>query len=152
MDILRANREKVKARAEAEKARAEIDKTKAQAQLQAEKTKGNNSDSLTSGRQLNTNPGEDAGSEVGMVEDQPKFMASLMKKAIPIYFEFWLLFFNILAVSISLNCNRDTKIVFKIVFALIAFCLGIFYVMYYFTKVAIFKSEPCEFNNVGFFC
>ena len=157
MDVLRANREKVKARAEAEKAQAEkmktlaeVDKAKAQAQLQAEKNR-DDSKQLTAGRKLEQS--QQAGSEVGMVdEDQPKFMASLMKKAIPMYFEFWFLFLNLLAVSISLNCNRDTKILFKIVFAVIAFCFGMFYVMYYFAKVAIFKGEPCTFNNVGFFC
>ena len=62
-----------------------------------------------------------------------------------------LLLFNLLAVSISLNCNKDSNLVIKICLAVLAFFFSIPYLIIHFARIVIFKKKRCLFNNVEFF-
>ena len=62
-----------------------------------------------------------------------------------------MLFLNLLAVSISLNCNKDNNIILKIILAVLAFFFSIPYIIIHFLRIVIFKKEVCSFSNVKFF-
>ena len=85
-------------------------------------------------------------------DDQPAFIATYFATAIPLAVSFTFMFLGVLAVSISLNCNKDMNKVLKIILAMIAFCLNGCYVMWYFIKVSVLKKPACTFKNVKFFC
>ena len=73
-------------------------------------------------------------------ETAPKYFGSIL-----------LLLLNLLAVSISLNCNKDSNLIIKIGLAILAFFLSLPYLIIHFVRIVIFKKERCLFNNVEFF-
>ena len=58
---------------------------------------------------------------------------------------------NLIAVSISLNCNKDSNLIIKVGLAILAFFLSIPYLIVHFVMIVIFKKKKCIFNKVEFF-
>ena len=63
-----------------------------------------------------------------------------------IYFGIFILFtINLIALSISLQCNQSRYIGFRIVSALFAFLFGLVYIMFNYLQYRIkIKNEACE--------
>ena len=85
-------------------------------------------------------------------DEDRQFIPTYFATAIPMALTFTFIFMGILAVSISLNCNKDMNKILKIILAMVAFCLNGCYVMWYFIKVSVLKKPACTFKNVKFFC
>ena len=79
------------------------------------------------------------------------FKSAATKTALKYLGSILLLFLNLLALSISLNCNKDENIIKRIVLALIAFFLSIPYLIIHFARIVIFKKKRCRFNKIEFF-
>jgi glucan phosphoethanolaminetransferase (alkaline phosphatase superfamily) len=63
-------------------------------------------------------------------------------------FVFFLFTMNLFAVSISLQCNKNESIFFRIVSAMFAFFFGLVYIaLNYFTYRIKIKKEYCQFNK-----
>lgn len=69
-------------------------------------------------------------------------------------FIFFLFIVNLLALSISLQCNKFYKksLPFRIASALFAFCFGFVYITvnYYMYRIST-KKEYCYFDNINIF-
>tara|TARA_B100000315_G_C14285866_1_gene455154 strand:- start:58 stop:597 length:540 start_codon:yes stop_codon:yes gene_type:complete len=79
------------------------------------------------------------------------FKSAYSKTARKYFGSILLLLLNLLAVSISLNCNKDSNLIIKIFLAVLAFFLSIPYLIVHFVRIVIFKKKRCLFNNVEFF-
>ena len=68
-----------------------------------------------------------------------------VKKSL-IYFGIFVLFtINIIALSISLQCNQDRYLGFRITSALFAFLFGIVYIMFNYLQYRVkIKKQTCE--------
>ena len=80
-------------------------------------------------------------------------LTDLFFKAAIFVFVFILLFFNLLAVSLSLQCNEGRDIPFKIASAMFAFMFGFIYIFinYFLYKINV-RKWPCILNaNDPFF-
>ncbi len=68
-----------------------------------------------------------------------------VKKSL-IYFGIFILFtINLIALSISLQCNRDRYIGFRIVSALFAFLFGLVYIMFNYLQYRVnIKGQTCQ--------
>jgi len=66
-------------------------------------------------------------------------------KSLIFIFIFLMFVFNMMAVSISLQCNRDQGMLFKLSSSLFAFMFGILYIIvnYYMYRVRL-KGYPCD--------
>lgn len=74
-------------------------------------------------------------------------LTDLFFKAAIFVFVFILLFFNLVAVSLSLQCNEGRDLTFKIASAMFAFMFGFIYiVMNYFLYKINVKKWPCILN------
>ena len=62
-----------------------------------------------------------------------------------------ILLINLLAVSISLNCNKDSNLIIRIILACLAFFFSIPYIVIHLIRIVIFKKERCRFNKIKFF-
>ena len=68
-----------------------------------------------------------------------------VKKSFIFLFIFTVFFLNLLAVSISLQCNRDKSFLYKISASMFAFMFGFLYIIinYYMYRVTM-KNNPCD--------
>ena len=82
---------------------------------------------------------------------RPEFASSYQNTALKYFGSILVLLINLLAVSISLNCNKDSNLIIKIVLAVLAFFFSIPYLIIHFARIVIFKKERCLFDNVEFF-
>lgn len=82
------------------------------------------------------------------------FFGNYIYKSLIFVFVFCLFTINLIAVSISLQCNKktDANIFFKISSAVFAFMFGIFYIIinYYMYRVQILNN-PCVICNTNIF-
>ena len=75
-------------------------------------------------------------------------LTDLFFKAAIFIFVFILLFFNLVAVSLSLQCNEGRKLTFKLASAMFAFMFGFIYIImnYFLYKINV-KKWPCILNS-----
>lgn len=65
---------------------------------------------------------------------------------------FILLSINLLAVSLSLQCNRDKNLFFKIASSIFAFMFGIFYILVNFYYFKLYKNNSiCDICDTNIF-
>jgi len=75
-------------------------------------------------------------------------LANLLKLFVKMFFMFALLAINFLALSISLNCNRNSTATVKFASAIFAFLFGIIYIVVnYYTYRVMTKKEVCQFDK-----
>ena len=79
------------------------------------------------------------------------FGSAYSSTALKYFGTFLILILNLLAVSISLNCNKDSNLIVRIILALLAFFFSIPYIIIHLIRIVIFKKERCSFKNVKFF-
>ena len=72
------------------------------------------------------------------------FFGTYMKRALLYIFLFILLSVNLIALSVSLQCNKESNIFYKIASGLFAFMFGILYLIfnYYMYRVKV-NNKPC---------
>lgn len=90
--------------------------------------------------------------EMSKLNKMINFFGKYVYKSFIFTFVFLLFTINIIAVSISLQCNKNEGIFFKISSALFAFMFGIFYIImnYYMYRVQI-MNNPCVICNTKIF-
>ena len=68
-----------------------------------------------------------------------------VKKSFIFLFIFIVFFLNILAVSLSLQCNRNNSFLYKLSAAMFAFMFGFLYIIinYYMYRITM-KKNPCD--------
>jgi|SaaInlStandDraft_1057018.scaffolds.fasta_scaffold156455_1 H+/gluconate symporter-like permease len=73
-----------------------------------------------------------------------EFFGTYMKRALLYIFLFILLTVNLIALSVSLQCNKESNIFYKIASGLFAFMFGILYLIfnYYMYRVKV-NNKPC---------
>ena len=73
-----------------------------------------------------------------------EFFGTFMKRAILYIFLFILLSVNLIALSVSLQCNKESNIFYKMASGLFAFMFGILYLIfnYYMYRVKV-NNKPC---------
>jgi len=73
-----------------------------------------------------------------------EFFGTYMKRALLYIFLFLLLTVNLIALSVSLQCNKESNIFYKIASGLFAFMFGILYLIfnYYMYRVKV-NNKPC---------
>ena len=80
------------------------------------------------------------------------FALKTLSNMLMILVVFIIMCINVLAVSLSLQCNRNMSIFVKIASALFAFMFGIFYLVVNFYYLRIYKSDKiCDLCNVNIF-
>tara|TARA_B100000427_G_C15310485_1_gene508070 strand:+ start:249 stop:743 length:495 start_codon:yes stop_codon:yes gene_type:complete len=57
---------------------------------------------------------------------------------------------KILALSISLNCNRKSNIIIRIILLWAAYSYSYIYFAIYIIRIVIFKKDRCKFDNYKF--
>jgi len=73
-----------------------------------------------------------------------EFFGTYMKRALLYIFLFILLSVNLIALSVSLQCNKESNIFYKLASGLFAFMFGILYLIfnYYMYRVKV-NNKPC---------
>jgi hypothetical protein len=73
-----------------------------------------------------------------------EFFGTYMKRALLYIFLFLLLTVNLIALSVSLQCNKESNIFYKMASGLFAFMFGILYLIfnYYMYRVKV-NNKPC---------
>ena len=82
---------------------------------------------------------------MGALSDFMSTLSFYVKKSL-IYFGVFILFtINLIALSISLSCNQDRYIGFRIVSALFAFLFGLVYIMFNYLHYRVkIEGEACN--------
>jgi hypothetical protein len=82
---------------------------------------------------------------MGAISDLMTTLTFYFKKSL-IYFGVFILFtINLIALSISLSCNQEKYIGFRIVSALFAFLFGLVYIMFNYLQYRVkIKEETCS--------
>lgn len=96
--------------------------------------------------------------DLGILSDESflnrifSFMGKHVTRVFVFVFIFCLFVINLTAVSVSLQCNKDADMFFKIGSSVFAFMFGIFYILinYYMYRVNL-NSYPCIICNTDIF-
>ncbi len=84
-------------------------------------------------------------------EKSPTFLSSYTTSLLKYFTSMLVLIINFIALSISLNCNKDRNILVRIILAFLAFTFSLPYLFIHFVRIVIFNKEKCTFNNIQFF-
>lgn len=88
----------------------------------------------------------------GAINRTLSFFGHYLYKSFVFIFVFCLFVTNLIAVSVSLQCNKDETVFFKITSAVFASMFGIFYIIvnYYLYRVGM-NNNPCIICNTNIF-
>ena len=84
-------------------------------------------------------------------EKRPAFLSSYLKTSMPYFTTILLLLVNLIALSISLNCNKDQNLFVRIMLAIFSFIFSIPYLIIHFIRIVVFNKEICKQNHIKFF-
>ena len=81
-----------------------------------------------------------------------EFFGTYMKRALLYIFLFILLTVNLIALSVSLQCNKESNIFYKLASGLFAFMFGILYLIFNYYMYRVNKNnDPCTICKTNIF-